>query len=72
MTVLFILFVIFLAIVSVIVTAVFYLLSRQKELPPTDSQETFESLPPYRSLFDPDEEELTISQREQDEQANKR
>lgn len=70
MTVLFILFVIFLVIISVIVSAVVYLMSRQNELPPTNSRETFESLPPYRSLFDPDEEELTVSQK--DEQAKRR
>lgn len=65
MILLFILFV----IISATAASIAFFVTRRKELPPTPPQETFNPTPKYRSLFEPDEEELRQWQKEQDEKA---
>lgn len=60
------LFILFLFI-SATAASVAFFVSRRKELPPTQPQETFNPSLTYRSLFEPDEEELQAWQKEQDE-----
>lgn len=57
----------FLVIVSATAASIVFLVSRRKELPPTQPQDSFNPPPQYRSLFAPDEEELREWQKEQDE-----
>jgi hypothetical protein len=60
---------IFFLFISATAASVAFFVSRRKELPPTPPQETFNPPPTYRSLFEPDEEELRQWQKEQNEKA---
>lgn len=60
---------IFFLLISATAASVAFFVTRRKELPPTKPQETFNPPPTYRSLFEPDEEELRQWQKEQDEKA---
>lgn len=62
-----ILILIILFFVSAAVASITFLLNRRKALQPPPPQETFNPSPNYRSLFAPDEEELKVWQKEQDE-----
>lgn len=62
-----ILLLIILFFVSATVASITFLLNRRKALQPPPPQETFNPPPTYRSLFAPDEEELKVWQREQEE-----
>ena len=58
---------IFFLLISATAASITFFVSRRKELPPIQPQETFNTPPKYRSLFEPDEAELRQWQKEQDE-----
>ena len=57
----------FLVIISATVASIAFFVNRRKSLPPIPSQDSFNPPTNYRSLFAPDEDELRVWQKEQDE-----
>ena len=58
---------IFFLLISATAASVAFFVTRRKELPPTQPQDSFNPPTTYRSLFEPDEEELRQWQKEKDE-----